>query len=94
MAALRSPLRDFVSCLSQFQESVLIEAAIPKITVEALDKGIQRWIVWLHEVQRKLPLTCPEAHRLTGKLGTDIADKLGRQTLQKMSLTAAMEIRF
>lgn len=58
---------------------MLIETAIPKFSIEALDKGIQCRLSRLNESQRDLPLTRPEVHRLAGQLGGVIADNRGWQ---------------
>ena len=79
MVVVGSPLRDFVSRICQAQESVLIEAAVSELAVEALDERILRRLARLDEGQRHRPLTRLEEHRLAGQLRSVIADNRGRQ---------------
>lgn len=79
MVVVDPPLGDFVSCIRQAKEPVLIEAAVSELAVEALDECILRRLAWLDEGQRHCPLTCPEEHRFAGQLWSVIADNRGRQ---------------
>ena len=79
MVVVDPPLRDFVSCIRQAQEPVLVEAAVPELAVEAFDERILRRLVRLDKGQGHLPLMRPEEHRLASQLRPVIADNRNRQ---------------
>ena len=51
MVVVGPPLRDFVSCIRQAQEPVLVEAAVPElaVAVEAFDERILRRLARLQQ---------------------------------------------
>ncbi len=51
------------------QKPVLVEALIPKLAVEALDKRILHRLPWLNEVQLHAMLRRPGIQRRPGKFG-------------------------
>ena len=79
MVVVGPPLRDFVSCIRQAQEPVLVEAAVPELAVEAFNERILRRLARLDEGQRHLPLTRPEEHGLAGQFRPVIANNRGWQ---------------
>ena len=58
---------------------MLIQAAITELAVKAFHKGILGRLAWLNKVQLHTRYAWPEKGRLTGKLGTVIADNGLRQ---------------
>ena len=77
MVVVGPSLRDFVPCIRQAQEPVLVEAAAPELAVEAFYERILRRLARLDEGQRHLPLARPEEHCLASQLRPVIANNRG-----------------
>ena len=43
-----------------------VQTVFPELATERFDKRILGWLAGLDELQRNVPLLCPEKHRLTG----------------------------
>jgi hypothetical protein len=53
---------------------VLVQAAIPELTVERFNKRVLSWLPWLNEMQFYAGALRPEEHRLAGQLRTVVHD--------------------
>ena len=61
-----APLIDLISGFFEISKPMHVQTVFPELATERFDKRILGWLAGLDELQRNVPLLCPEKHRLTG----------------------------
>jgi hypothetical protein len=67
LVVIPPPGFDFLSCILQADEPILIQAFIPELPVEALDESILDGLAWLDEAQLHASLVGPHVQGLAGE---------------------------
>ncbi len=74
MVVMLSPFINFISCLINCSEPVLVKAFVSELAVQAFNECILCRFAGLNKVQLYLALFTPEEHGLAGKLRAVITD--------------------
>lgn len=74
MVVMLAPVLDGRTSVVETGEPVQVQAVVPELAIEALDKGVLRRFSRLDEVQFHTRLAGPDEHRLARQFGAVVAD--------------------